>query len=129
MTNKQNSESQQPVVEVPEDLKEFFRQLLVAKGADTLPSEIQARAMYDLFTRFNMFLLTNIAKALPPEKQDEFGDLAESGASQQQIEEYIQNAGLDKKKIVSETLDEFKATFLGEKMAEGPKPVEDGTTA
>lgn len=98
---------------IPPEIKEFIALLLSEKGGDDLPPEIQARALADLHSRFADYLLVNITKAMSEEQQDEFEALATGGASAEDVTEFIKSK-VDMAKIVRETCEEFKSTFLGD---------------
>jgi len=99
---------------VPAEIEAYLHSLLAEKKADTLSGEIQGKLMYDLYERFNDYLLVNTAKAMPEDKKDEFDALIGSDATAQDIQKFIRD-NTDYSKVVSETCDEFKQVFLSGK--------------
>ena len=97
---------------VPEPIKKYLHGLLVAKGGDNLPGELQGRIMADLFFRFSDYLIANAMKAMTPEKRNEFEDVVETD-DKEKIETFLKE-NTDYPEVVRETCREFREVFLGE---------------
>ena len=102
---------------VPEPIKRYLHGLLIAKGGDSLPGELQGRIMADLFFRFSDYLIANAMKAMTPEKRNEFEDVVETD-NKEKIETFLKE-NTDYPEVVRETCQEFREVFLGEADSSG----------
>lgn len=96
---------------VPE-LKEYVQALMIEKGNDIMPADIQAEMMNDLYTRFGDYLMVNLAKAMDKESSYQFEDMLSNQNPSEEIINFVKEK-TDFKKVVQETCDEFKDIYLG----------------
>lgn len=98
--------------QVPPKILAFLQSLLMEKGLDSLPGNIQGDMLYDLYLRYNDFLIVSFLKGMDQKARDDFNDLLEKKASEKEIEEFLKER-TDYQKIAEETTKEFKQIYLG----------------
>lgn len=96
-------------------LSKFINDLIDAKGYKTLDSDVRRQLEQDLKNRLIDQIDRAVLEALPENKIDGFNDLLDRGASQQEVQQYIANSGVDTKKITLETMLRFRSLYLGDK--------------
>lgn len=96
-------------------LSKFINDLIDAKGYKTLDSDVRRQLEQDLKNRLIDQVDRAVLEALPENKIDGFNDLLDRGASQQEVQQYIANSGVDTKKITLETMLRFRSLYLGDK--------------
>lgn len=96
-------------------LSKFINDLIDAKGYKTLDSDVRRQLEQDLKNRLIDQIDRTVLEALPENKIDGFNDLLDRGASQQEVQQYIANSGVDTKKITLETMLCFRSLYLGDK--------------
>ena len=96
-------------------LSKFINDLIDAKGYKTLDSDVRRQLEQDLKNRLIDQIDRTVLEALPENKIDGFNDLLDRGASQQEVQQYIANSGVDTKKITLETMLRFRSLYLGDK--------------
>jgi arginyl-tRNA--protein-N-Asp/Glu arginylyltransferase len=95
---------------VPE-IKEYVQGLMLEKGNEVMPADIQAEMMYDLYTRFNDYLMVNLAKSMDEEGFYEFDRMVAEQEPPQKIAQFVREK-TDLKQVVNETCDEFRKIYL-----------------
>lgn len=98
--------------EVPKEILVFLQSLLIDKGLDNLPGNIQGDILYDLYLRYNDFLIASFLREMNEETSKKFNDLLEKEPKEKEIEEFFKT-NLDYKKIVEDTTNEFRDIYLG----------------
>lgn len=96
-------------------LSKFINDIIDAKGYKTLDSDVRRQLEQDLKNRLLDQINRAVLEALPENKIDGFNDLLDRGASQQEVQQYIANSGVDTKKITLETMLRFRSLYLGGK--------------
>ncbi len=96
-------------------ISKFISDIIDAKGYKTLDSDVRRQLEQDLKNRLLDQIDRAVLEALPENKIDGFNDLLDRGASQQEIQQYIANSGVDTKKITLETMLRFRSLYLGDK--------------
>ncbi|MCG5094889.1 hypothetical protein MBN60_01645, partial [Candidatus Saccharibacteria bacterium] len=76
-------------------LSKFISDIIDAKGYKTLDSDVRRQLEQDLKNRLLDQIDRAVLEALPENKIDGFNDLLDRGASQQEIQQYIANSGVD----------------------------------
>lgn len=99
---------------IPKEVSKFLRLLMIEKGNDKLPANIQADIMYDLYVRYNNFLTVGFLREMDPETEDEFGKLIEEKATEKEIDTFLRSR-IDYSKVVKEVTADFRNIFLGNK--------------
>lgn len=96
-------------------LSKFISDIIDAKGYKTLDSDVRRQLEQDLKNRLLDQIDRAVLEALPENKIDGFNDLLDRNASQQEVQQYIANSGVDTKKITLETMLRFRSLYLGDK--------------
>ena len=96
-------------------LSKFINDIIDAKNFKTLDSDVRQQLEQDLKNRLLDQIDRAVLGALPENKIDGFNDLLDRNASQQEIQQYIANSGVDTKKITLETMLRFRSLYLGAK--------------
>lgn len=96
-------------------ISKFISDIIDAKGYKTLDSDVRRQLEQDLKNRLLDQIDRAVLEALPENKIDGFNDLLDRGASQQEVQQYIANSGVDTKKITLETMLRFRSLYLGDK--------------
>ena len=96
-------------------LSKFINDIIDAKNFKTLDSDVRQQLEQDLKNRLLDQIDRAVLGALPENKIDGFNDLLDSNASQQEVQQYIANSGVDTKKITLETMLRFRSLYLGDK--------------
>ena len=96
-------------------LSKFINDIIDAKNFKTLDSDVRQQLEQDLKNRLLDQIDRAVLGALPENKIDGFNDLLDRNASQQEIQQYIANSGVDTKKITLETMLRFRSLYLGDK--------------
>ena len=96
-------------------LSKFISDIIDAKGYKTLDSDVRRQLEQDLKNRLLDQIDRAVLGALPENKIDGFNDLLDRNASQQEVQQYIANSGVDTKKITLETMLRFRSLYLGVK--------------
>ena len=96
-------------------LSKFISEIIDAKGYKTLDSDVRRQLEQDLKNRLLDQIDRAVLEALPENKIDGFNDLLDRNASQQEVQQYIANSGVDTKKITLETMLRFRSLYLGVK--------------
>lgn len=96
-------------------LSKFINDIIDAKNFKTLDSDFRHQLEQDLKNRLLDQIDRAVLRALPENKIDGFNDLLDSNASQQEVQQYIANSGVDTKKITLETMLRFRSLYLGDK--------------
>jgi iron-sulfur cluster repair protein YtfE (RIC family) len=98
---------------VPE-LKEYVQALMIEKGNDIMPADIQAEMMHDLYTRFGDYLMVNLSKSMEKEASYQFEDMLSNQDPSEEVINFIKEK-TDFEKVVKETCDEFREIYIGKK--------------
>ena len=96
-------------------LSKFINDIIDAKNFKTLDSEVRQQLEQDLKNKLLDKIDRAVLGALPENKIDGFNDLLDRNASQQEVQQYIANSGVDTKKITLETMLRFRSLYLGVK--------------
>lgn len=96
-------------------LSKFINDIIDAKNFKTLDSDVRRQLEQDLKNRLLDQIDRAVLGALPENKIDGFNDLLDRNASQQEVQQYIANSGVDTKKITLETMLRFRSLYLGVK--------------
>ena len=96
-------------------LSKFINDIIDAKNFKTLDSDVRRQLEQDLKNRLLDQIDRAVLGALPENKIDGFNDLLDRNASQQEVQRYIANSGVDTKKITLETMLRFRSLYLGDK--------------
>lgn len=96
-------------------LSKFINDIIDAKNFKTLDSDVRQQLEQDLKNRLLDQIDRAVLGALPENKIDGFNDLLDRNASQQEVQQYIANSGVDTKKITLETMLRFRSLYLGDK--------------
>ena len=96
-------------------LSKFINDIIDAKNFKTLDSDVRQQLEQDLKNRLLDQIDRAVLGALPENKIDGFNDLLDRNASQQEVQQYIANSGVDTKKITLETMLRFRSLYLGVK--------------
>lgn len=96
-------------------ISKFISDIIDAKGYKTLDSDVRRQLEQDLKNRLLDQIDRAVLEALPENKIDGFNDLLDRGASQQEVQQYIANSGVDTKKITLEAMLRFRSLYLGDK--------------
>lgn len=96
-------------------LSKFINDIIDAKNFKTLDGDVRQQLEQDLKNRLLDQIDRAVLGALPENKIDGFNDLLDRNASQQEVQQYIANSGVDTKKITLETMLRFRSLYLGVK--------------
>lgn len=96
-------------------LSKFINDIIDAKNFKALDSDVRHQLEQDLKNRLLDQIDRAVLGALPENKIDGFNDLLDRNASQQEVQQYIANSGVDTKKITLETMLRFRSLYLGVK--------------
>ncbi len=102
------------VPEMTPEVKDYLQLLMREKKLDVLPAKLQSEMLLDLFVRYMDYLLANTATSLEEDNRDQFDKLLDSGAPQEEINDFIKK-NVDSAKVAQETNQEFRDIFLGNK--------------
>ncbi len=96
-------------------LSKFINDIIDAKNFKTLDGDVRQQLEQDLKNKLLDQIDRAVLGALPENKIDGFNDLLDRNASQQEVQRYIANSGVDTKKITLETMLRFRSFYLGDK--------------
>ena len=96
-------------------LSKFINDIIDAKNFKTLDGDVRQQLEQDMKNRLLDQIDRAVLGALPENKIDGFNDLLDRNASQQEVQQYIANSGVDTKKITLETMLRFRSLYLGVK--------------
>lgn len=96
-------------------LSKFINDIIDAKNFKTLDGDVRRQLEQDLKNRLLDQIDRAVLEAVPEDKIDGFNDLLDRNASQQEVQQYIANSGVDTKKITLETMLRFRSLYLGVK--------------
>lgn len=96
-------------------LSKFINDIIDAKNFKTLDGDVRRQLEQDLKNKLLDQIDRAVLGALPENKIDGFNDLLDRNASQQEVQQYIANSGVDTKKITLETMLRFRSLYLGVK--------------
>lgn len=97
---------------VPKEILVFLQSLLMEKGLDDLPGNIQGDIIYDLYLRYNDFLIASFLQNMDEATRNEFNDLVAKEPKEKELEEFLKSK-TDYQKIVEDTTNEFRNIYLG----------------
>lgn len=95
-------------------LSKFINDIIDAKNFKSIDSDVRRQLEQDLKNRLLDQIDRAVLGALPENKIDGFNDLLDRNASQQEVQQYIANSGVDTKKITLETMLRFRSLYLGD---------------
>lgn len=98
-----------------DSLSKFINDIIDAKNFKTLDGDVRRQLEQDLKNRLLDQIDRAVLEAVPEDKIDGFNDLLDRNASQQEVQQYIANSGVDTKKITLETMLRFRSLYLGVK--------------
>jgi len=93
---------------------DFLTMLLEEKGMGTLPDNLVADMLMDLFTRFQNFLLLSVMKELDEKTLAKFNELIGEGGDLDKSFAFFEDNVPNMEKIVTRTMEEFARVYLGE---------------
>lgn len=96
-------------------LSKFINDIIDAKNFKTLDGDVRRQLEQDLKNRLLDQIDRAVLEAVPEDKIDGLNDLLDRDASQQEVQQYIANSGVDTKKITLETMLRFRSLYLGVK--------------
>lgn len=96
-------------------LSKFINDIIDAKNFKTLDGDVRRQLEQDLKNKLLDKIDRAVLGALPENKIDGFNDLLDRNASQQEVQQYIANSGVDTKKITLETMLRFRSLYIGVK--------------
>jgi len=96
-------------------ISKFVNDIIKAKNFRALDDDVRNQLEKDLKNRLLDQIDRAVIEVLPEKKIDGLSDLLDRKASQQEIQQYVANCGINTQKIVLETMLRFRALYLGNK--------------
>ena len=95
------------------ELTVFINQLLDQKGLGSLDSEVREQLVSDLEKRLVDQINRALVEALPEDKLAEFTKLADSNSSDEQLQTFLSENGVDSQQVTTDVMLQFKQAYLG----------------
>lgn len=95
------------------ELTIFINQLLDQKGLGSLDAEVREQLVSDLEKRLVDQINRALVEALPEDKLAEFTKLADSNSSDEQLQTFLSQNGVDSQKVTTDAMLQFKQAYLG----------------
>ena len=96
-------------------ISKFVNDIIKAKNFRALDDDVRNQLEKNLKNRLLDQIDRAVIEVLPEKKIDGLSDLLDRKASQQEIQQYVANCGINTQKIVLETMLRFRALYLGNK--------------
>lgn len=96
-------------------ISKFVNDIIKAKNFRALDDDVRNQLEKDLKNRLLDQIDRAVIEVLPEKKIDGLSELLDRKASQQEIQQYVANCGINTQKIVLETMLRFRALYLGNK--------------
>lgn len=96
-----------------ENIEKFLRQLLIDAGQTGMTEEVMKEMIVDLNRRLEDRLILTAIDSLPPDKQEELEQMAESGAGAGDMESFVKSNIPNWEEVFSKALLEFRESYLG----------------
>ncbi len=93
-------------------LRAFIESIIDAKNLHATP-EVREQLIEDMMQRALDMIDREVLAAVPDDKMDELNRLLDSGASDQDVQQYIASVVPDASRIAAKTLLRFKDAYLG----------------
>lgn len=105
--NDQNSD-------IPADVRGFLENLIKDTGLTPLDETAREQMVEELYIRLDNFLTSEIIKNLPPEQLEQFVQLNERGATQDEINQFMTEKIPNAQDLFGAALVNFRDLYLGE---------------
>ena len=96
------------------ELTIFINQVLDQKGLGSLDAEVREQLVSDLEKRLVDQINRALIEALPEAKLAEFTSLADSKATDEQLQGFLSQNGVDSQAVTADTMLQFKQAYLGQ---------------
>lgn len=95
-------------------IDDFINELLVAKKFDGLGDGVREQVRLDLLSRLSDQIDRAVIDAMSDSQIDTFTEMIDRGASQQELQAYIVQSGVDIERVTLETMLRFRSLYIGE---------------
>lgn len=95
-------------------IDDFINELLVAKKFNGLDDAVREQARLDLLSRLSDQIDRAVIDAMSDSQIDTFTEMIDRGASQQELQAYIAQSGVDIERVTLETMLRFRSLYTGE---------------
>lgn len=111
-----DSQNTQPAqtLDIPPDVRGFLENLIQDAGLTPLDETAREQMIEELYVRLDNFLTSEIVKSLPPEQLEEFVQLNERGASQEEVNQFMNEKIPNAQDLFGAALVNFRDLYLGE---------------
>lgn len=111
-------------LDIPADVRGFLENLILDAGLTPLDETAREQMIQELYIRLDNFLTSEIIKSLPPEQLEEFVQLNEREASQEEINQFMTEKIPNAQDLFGAALVNFRDLYLGESGVGNPSPVQ-----
>lgn len=111
--DSQNTPNDQNL-DIPADVRGFLENLIQDAGLTPLDEIAREQMVEELYVRLDNFLTSEIIKNLPPEQLEEFVQLNERGATQDEINQFMTEKIPNAQDLFAAALVNFRDLYLGE---------------
>lgn len=93
----------------------YLELLLEKKGMSSLPEDVLADMLLDLYPRFENFLFLSIMQSMEADKYRKFDEFLETNPDPEQSKKFLEENVENLSFVVRKAMDEFESVYLGEK--------------
>lgn len=98
----------------------FIKEMLSAKAwSQQVDDEVKAQLESDLRVQLMDQIDRAVIEALPDDKVDGLNDLLDREASEEEVQQYVADSGVDVQRITTEAMLRFRDLYLGTSPANG----------
>lgn len=95
-----------------DQLDQFIKEIIDAKHLPGITEDAKVGLLEEMRERLLDMLNRALIEALPDEKLAEFSTFLESGASDDAVQQFITDSGIDVEKITAQTMLAFRGLYL-----------------
>lgn len=114
---------------IPPEIKGFLQGILMDGGLTDVDPDIMDEMIVQLYTRFDKFLIGEIAEYMPEEKLEEFAQLVEKNPTGEQVRDYLLKNLPNAQDVFTVAFAKFRELYLEgtekEENAKDEKPQEE----
>jgi hypothetical protein len=93
----------------------YLELLLDKKGMSSLPGDILADMIMDLYSRFESFLFLSVMQSMEADKYQKFDEFLATNPSSDQSKKFLEENVENFPAVIRKAMDEFESIYLGEK--------------
>lgn len=123
-----NTQSQQPKLEIPAEVMEFLEGILKDANMTSLDDAMHEEMINELFARLDSYMTSIMVEAMPPENLDEFIKMNEEKKSKDEVEAYVREKIPNAESVLIKAFTDFRDMYLRNVTVARNAPESNSTT-